>query len=91
MYVCCLCYLLYLSEHLVILHVYSPANGVAGEWKIKDEDTNVKGHLDIPEFSFGEIDDLQVLKIYPVFSISSCLDKSIICDSMIALNYCRLK
>ncbi|KAF3325606.1 Activator of heat shock protein ATPase [Carex littledalei] len=31
-----------------------------GEWKVKDEDTKVKGHLDIPEFSFGEIDDLQI-------------------------------
>ncbi|KAJ4816088.1 chaperone binding / ATPase activator [Rhynchospora pubera] len=31
-----------------------------GEWKIKDENKAVKGHLDIPEFSFGEVDDLEI-------------------------------
>jgi hypothetical protein len=41
-----------------------------GEWKIKDEDKKVKGHLDIPEFSFGELDDLQVWKIF--FLLPSC-------------------
>lgn len=27
---------------------------------IGDEKKKVKGHLDVPEFSFGELDDLQV-------------------------------
>lgn len=27
---------------------------------IKDEKKNVNGHIDIPEFSYGELDDLQV-------------------------------
>ncbi|KAK3155978.1 hypothetical protein QOZ80_2AG0101250 [Eleusine coracana subsp. coracana] len=31
-----------------------------GEWLIKEENKKLKGHLDIPEFSFGEIDDLEV-------------------------------
>lgn len=31
-----------------------------GEWLIKEEKKKIKGHLDIPEFSFGELDDLQV-------------------------------
>ncbi|KAF0925098.1 hypothetical protein E2562_015388 [Oryza meyeriana var. granulata] len=31
-----------------------------GEWLIKEEKTKVKGHLDIPEFSFGELEDLEV-------------------------------
>ncbi|XP_062218168.1 uncharacterized protein LOC133918339 [Phragmites australis] len=31
-----------------------------GEWLIKEESKEVKGHLDIPEFSFGELDDLEV-------------------------------
>jgi Activator of Hsp90 ATPase, N-terminal len=46
-----------------------------GEWKIKDEDKKVKGHLDIPEFSFGELDDLQVLKmvLFLPLLLSSCL------------------
>ncbi|AQK68352.1 chaperone binding [Zea mays] len=31
-----------------------------GEWLVKEENKKIKGHLDIPEFSFGEIDDLEV-------------------------------
>lgn len=31
-----------------------------GEWLIKEERKKIKGHLDIPEFSFGELDDLQI-------------------------------
>ncbi|KAM7469210.1 hypothetical protein LguiA_007393 [Lonicera macranthoides] len=33
---------------------------VKGEWLIGEEKKNVKGHIDIPEFSFGELDDLQI-------------------------------
>nr|CAD1827887.1 unnamed protein product [Ananas comosus var. bracteatus] len=32
-----------------------------GEWLIQSEKKKVKGHLDIPEFSFGELEDLEVL------------------------------
>lgn len=31
-----------------------------GEWLIKEEKKKVKGHVDIPEFSFGELEDLEV-------------------------------
>ncbi|KAI3929162.1 hypothetical protein MKX01_006398 [Papaver californicum] len=31
-----------------------------GEWLIREEKKNIKGHLDVPEFSFGEVDDLEV-------------------------------
>ncbi|PAN22491.1 hypothetical protein PAHAL_4G022900 [Panicum hallii] len=31
-----------------------------GEWLIKEENKKVKGHLEIPEFSFGELEDLEV-------------------------------
>uniref|UniRef100_A0A0A9DJ46 Activator of Hsp90 ATPase AHSA1-like N-terminal domain-containing protein n=1 Tax=Arundo donax TaxID=35708 RepID=A0A0A9DJ46_ARUDO len=31
-----------------------------GEWLIKEENKKVKGHLDIPEFSFGELEDLEM-------------------------------
>ncbi|KAJ6794913.1 Uncharacterized protein M6B38_228395 [Iris pallida] len=31
-----------------------------GEWLIKEDKKKIKGHLDIPEFSFGELDDLQI-------------------------------
>uniref|UniRef100_A0A0D9VC34 Activator of Hsp90 ATPase AHSA1-like N-terminal domain-containing protein n=1 Tax=Leersia perrieri TaxID=77586 RepID=A0A0D9VC34_9ORYZ len=30
-----------------------------GEWLIKEENMKIKGHLDIPEFSFGELEDLE--------------------------------
>ncbi|XP_074359728.1 uncharacterized protein LOC141699800 isoform X2 [Apium graveolens] len=33
---------------------------VKGEWVIGDEKKKVKGHLDVPEFTFGELDDLQI-------------------------------
>eukprot|EP00262_Sarcandra_glabra_P011152 TRINITY_DN2687_c0_g1_i1.p1 TRINITY_DN2687_c0_g1~~TRINITY_DN2687_c0_g1_i1.p1 ORF type:complete len:202 (-),score=35.93 TRINITY_DN2687_c0_g1_i1:174-779(-) len=31
-----------------------------GEWSIQEERKNIRGHIDIPEFSFGELDDLQI-------------------------------
>ncbi|KAL5200749.1 hypothetical protein ABZP36_021952 [Zizania latifolia] len=31
-----------------------------GEWLIKEESKKVKGYLDIPEISFGELEDLEV-------------------------------
>ncbi|XP_072953643.1 uncharacterized protein [Typha angustifolia] len=31
-----------------------------GEWLIQEEKKKIKGHLDVPEFSFGELEDLQV-------------------------------
>ncbi|VAI43483.1 unnamed protein product [Triticum turgidum subsp. durum] len=30
-----------------------------GEWLVKEEKKKVTGHIDIPEFSFGELDDLE--------------------------------
>jgi len=32
----------------------------SGEWLIEEENKKVKGHLEIPEFSFGELEDLEV-------------------------------
>lgn len=32
----------------------------AGDWLIQKENKKIKGQLDIPEFSFGELEDLQV-------------------------------
>lgn len=39
-----------------------------GEWTFGEEKKMVKGHLEIPEFSFGELDDLQVYCPSPVTS-----------------------
>ncbi|KAM7258636.1 hypothetical protein ACFE04_014377 [Oxalis oulophora] len=36
---------------------------VKGEWVIKEETKEIKGHIDIPEFSFGELDDLELIKL----------------------------
>ncbi|CAK9327887.1 unnamed protein product [Citrullus colocynthis] len=33
---------------------------IKGEWTIRQEKKMVKGHIDVPEFSFGELDDLQM-------------------------------
>lgn len=38
-----------------------------GEWSIKDQKEKIKGHVDIPEFSFGELDDLKVWHINSTF------------------------
>lgn len=34
---------------------------MTGEWLIGEEKKTFKGNLDIAEFSFGELDDLQVI------------------------------
>lgn len=34
-----------------------------GEWVIQGNKKLVGGHIDVPEISFGELDDLQVLFI----------------------------
>ncbi|KAE8720854.1 protein HEADING DATE 3A-like [Hibiscus syriacus] len=41
-------------------YTYELTLKVKGEWHIQEEKKNVKGHIDIPEFSFGELDDLQM-------------------------------
>ncbi|WCJ34649.1 chaperone binding ATPase activators [Euphorbia peplus] len=41
-------------------YTYELALKIKGEWIIKEESKNVNAHIDIPEFSFGELDDLQM-------------------------------
>ncbi|KAK4785978.1 hypothetical protein SAY86_002667 [Trapa natans] len=41
-------------------YTYEIALKIKGEWTIREEMKTVKGHVDIPEFSYGELDDLQV-------------------------------
>lgn len=36
-------------------------NMFTGEWRIGEEKKTFKGNLDLAEFSFGELDDLQVI------------------------------
>ncbi|XP_030944591.1 uncharacterized protein LOC115969157 [Quercus lobata] len=41
-------------------YTYELTLKVKGEWTIREEKKTVKGHIDIAEFSFGELDDLQM-------------------------------
>ncbi|MBA0553187.1 hypothetical protein Golob_012389, partial [Gossypium lobatum] len=41
-------------------YTYELTLKVKGEWHLREEKKTVKGHIDIPEFSFGELDDLQM-------------------------------
>ncbi|RXI00436.1 hypothetical protein DVH24_000670 [Malus domestica] len=41
-------------------YTYELTLKVKGEWVIEEEKKMIKGQIDIPEFSFGELDDLQV-------------------------------
>lgn len=41
-------------------YTYELTLKIKGEWTVKEEQKTVKAHIDIPEFSFGELDDLQM-------------------------------
>ncbi|PON81376.1 Activator of Hsp90 ATPase, N-terminal [Trema orientale] len=41
-------------------YTYELTLNVKGEWTVGEEKKLVNGYLDIPEFSFGELDDLQM-------------------------------
>ncbi|KAK6944623.1 Activator of Hsp90 ATPase, N-terminal [Dillenia turbinata] len=41
-------------------YTYELTLKVKGEWYVGDEKKVIKGHLDVPEFSLGELDDLQM-------------------------------
>ncbi|KAA0038189.1 hypothetical protein IC582_003564 [Cucumis melo] len=41
-------------------YTYELTLKIKGEWTLKQEKKIVKGHIDVPEFSFGELDDLQM-------------------------------
>jgi len=53
-----------------------------GEWLIKEENKKIKGHLDIPEFSFGEIDDLEVQVRFSDDKGLASEDKTRICKDL---------
>ncbi|CAK7345865.1 unnamed protein product [Dovyalis caffra] len=41
-------------------YTYELTLKIKGEWIVKEEKRVVKGNIDFPEFSFGELDDLQM-------------------------------
>lgn len=44
----------------------------AGEWMVQEEMKNIKGHICVHEFMFGELDELQVFMNEFTY-ISACL------------------
>ncbi|CAL5040968.1 unnamed protein product [Urochloa decumbens] len=53
-----------------------------GEWVIKEENKKVKGHLEIPEFSYGELEDLEVNVRFSEEKDLSSDEKAQICKDM---------
>ncbi|TKY44483.1 ATPase activator [Spatholobus suberectus] len=43
-----------------VSYTYELTLKVKGEWIIQGEKKFAGGHIDVPEFSFGELDDLQM-------------------------------
>ncbi|XP_057993729.1 uncharacterized protein LOC110671160 [Hevea brasiliensis] len=46
-------------------YTYELTLKIKGEWIVKEEKKMVKAHIDVPEFSFGELEDLQVCFLFP--------------------------
>ncbi|CAL5049692.1 unnamed protein product [Urochloa decumbens] len=53
-----------------------------GEWLIKEANKKVKGHLEIPEFSYGELEDLEVNVRFSDEKDLSSNDKAQICKDL---------
>jgi len=53
-----------------------------GEWLVKEENKKVKGHLDIPEFSFGELEDLELQVRFSDDKELTSNDKTLICKDL---------
>ncbi|XP_042462464.1 uncharacterized protein LOC122046043 [Zingiber officinale] len=53
-----------------------------GEWQIQNELKKIKGHLDFPEFSFGEVEDLEMEVTLSEEQDLEAVDKSQICKDM---------
>ncbi|CAN6976013.1 unnamed protein product [Brassica oleracea var. botrytis] len=65
---------------------------VQGEWSFEEDMKKVKGSLDIPEFSFGELDDLEVdVKVSDDKELSQQLKQRIRLDLKQFLEPIRLK
>ncbi|CAG7879899.1 unnamed protein product [Brassica rapa] len=73
-------------------YTYELSLKVQGEWSVEEETKKVKGSLDIPEFSFGELDDLEVdVKLSDEKELSQQLKQQIRLDMKQFLEPIRLK
>ncbi|KAL0673294.1 hypothetical protein Bca4012_001275 [Brassica carinata] len=73
-------------------YTYELSLKVQGEWSFEEDMKKVKGSLDIPEFSFGELDDLEVdVKVSDDKELSQQLKQRIRLDLKQFLEPIRLK
>ncbi|KAL3625240.1 hypothetical protein CASFOL_030694 [Castilleja foliolosa] len=73
-------------------YTYELTLSVKGEWLIGEEKKKVKGHIDVPEFTFGELDDLQIeVKLGDTKDIPQVEQKRIIQDLKLYLQPLREK
>ncbi|KAF2582560.1 hypothetical protein F2Q68_00000889, partial [Brassica cretica] len=73
-------------------YTYELSLKVQGEWSFEEDMKKVKGSLDIPEFSFGELDDLEVdVKLSDDKELSQQLKQRIRLDLKQFLEPLRLK
>ncbi|KAF3543508.1 hypothetical protein DY000_02001150 [Brassica cretica] len=73
-------------------YTYELSLKVQGEWSFEEDMKKVKGSLDIPEFSFGELDDLEVdVKLSDNKELSQQLKQRIRLDLKQFLEPLRLK
>ncbi|CAN6862426.1 unnamed protein product [Brassica oleracea] len=73
-------------------YTYELSLKVQGEWSFEENTKKVKGSLDIPEFSFGELDDLEVnVKLSEDKELSQQLKQQVRLDMMQFLEPIRLK
>ncbi|KAF2576403.1 hypothetical protein F2Q70_00005401 [Brassica cretica] len=73
-------------------YTYELSLKVQGEWSFEEDTKKVKGSLDIPEFSFGELDDLEVnVKLSEDKELSQKLKQQVRLDMKQFLEPIRLK
>ncbi|VVB16403.1 unnamed protein product [Arabis nemorensis] len=73
-------------------YTYELSLKVEGEWSFEENTKKVKGSLDIPEFSFGELDDLEVdVKLSEDKELSQQLKQQIRLDMKQFMEPIRLK
>ncbi|KAJ4875242.1 chaperone binding [Raphanus sativus] len=73
-------------------YTYELSLKVQGEWSVNEDAKKVKGSLDIPEFSFGELDDLEVnVKLSEDKELSQQLKQQVRLDMKQFLEPIRLK
>lgn len=64
-----------------VCYTYELTLRFKGEWSVNGQKEKIKGHLDFPEFSFGELDDLQIETRISNDDVS-VEDKALICKDL---------